>query len=105
MLEAFALGLAAQSSLLASGLLASWVKVPTRVVGWLAAFGAGALVSALTFNLTLQASVLGSSLSLAAGWRASGRSSDSRCRLRSCKSPSRDLSRTEARRRQPIMAR
>jgi ZIP family zinc transporter len=64
MLEAFALGLAAQSSLLASGLFASWVKVPARIVGWLAAFGAGALVSALTFDLTVQAHVLGASLGL-----------------------------------------
>src|SRR6516165_10221490 len=59
MLEAFALGLASQSSLLASGLLASWVRVPQRIVGWLAAFGAGALVSALTFDLTVQAHALG----------------------------------------------
>jgi ZIP family zinc transporter len=38
--------------------------VPTRIIGWLAAFGAGALVSALTFDLTVQARVLGGSLSL-----------------------------------------
>jgi ZIP family zinc transporter len=61
MLEAFALGLASQSSLLASGLLASWVRVPQRIVGWLAAFGAGALISALTFDLTVQAHALGGS--------------------------------------------
>jgi hypothetical protein len=61
---AFVIGLAAQGSLLASGLLASWVKVPRRVVGALAAFGAGALVSAITFDLTVQARLLGGSLSL-----------------------------------------
>jgi hypothetical protein len=55
MLEAFALGLGTQSSLHASDLLASYVRVPAQVVGWLAAFGAGALVCALTFDLTLQA--------------------------------------------------
>ena len=34
------------------------------LVGWLAAFGAGARVSALTFDLTVQARALGGSLSL-----------------------------------------
>jgi ZIP family zinc transporter len=59
MLEAFALGVLAQISLLLSGLLATWVTVPDRIVGWLAGFGAGSLVSAVTFDLTPQAEVLG----------------------------------------------
>jgi ZIP family zinc transporter len=58
-LEAIALGGLAQISLLLSGLFATWVTVPTRVVGGLAGFGAGALVSAITFDLTAQAERLG----------------------------------------------
>jgi zinc transporter, ZIP family len=57
--EAFWLGAVAQISLLLGGLLATWVTVPSRVVGWLAAFGAGALISAVAFDLTGQAAALG----------------------------------------------
>jgi ZIP family zinc transporter len=53
------LGGVAQVSLLLSGLFATWVTVPRRVIGWLAGFGAGALVSAITFDLTTQAEALG----------------------------------------------
>jgi zinc transporter, ZIP family len=53
------LGGVAQVSLLLSGLLASWVTVPRRIIGWLAGFGAGALVSAIPFDLTKQAEALG----------------------------------------------
>jgi zinc transporter, ZIP family len=42
MLEAFGWGLLAQSSLLVAGLLVCWVTVPTKVVGVLGGFGAGA---------------------------------------------------------------
>lgn len=59
MLDALALGALAQVSLLLAGLLASWVRVPGRVIGGLAAFGAGGLVSAVTFDLTDQARALG----------------------------------------------
>jgi ZIP family zinc transporter len=59
MLEALVLGAVAQVSLLLSGLLATWVTVPRRIIGWLAGFGAGALVSAITFDLTKQAEALG----------------------------------------------
>ncbi len=55
MLEALALGGLAQISLLLSGLFATWVSLPRRIIGWLAGFGAGALVSAVTFDLTEQA--------------------------------------------------
>jgi zinc transporter, ZIP family len=57
-LEALALGGIAQISLLLSGLFATWVTVPRRIIGWLAGFGAGALVSAVTFDLTAQAESL-----------------------------------------------
>jgi zinc transporter, ZIP family len=58
-LEALALGALSQVSLLLSGLFATWVRVPTKVVGWLAGFGAGALISAVCFDLTEQAEALG----------------------------------------------
>jgi ZIP family zinc transporter len=57
--EAIWLGAVAQVSLLLSGLFATWVTVPGRIVGWLGAFGAGALISAVTFDLTAQAVALG----------------------------------------------
>ena len=57
--EAVILGIVAQSSLLLAGLVATWVTVPTRVIGALAGFGAGAILSAATFDLTDQAEALG----------------------------------------------
>jgi ZIP family zinc transporter len=59
LLQAIALGALAQASLLLSGLFASWVTVPRRIVGWLAGFGAGALISAISFDLFAQARALG----------------------------------------------
>jgi ZIP family zinc transporter len=56
---AFGLGAVAQISLLLSGLFATWVTVPTRIVGWLGGFGAGALMSAVAFDLVGQAESLG----------------------------------------------
>jgi ZIP family zinc transporter len=58
--EAFILGAAAQISLLLSGLLATIATIPARIVGWLAAFSAGALFSAVAFDLVKQAEGLGS---------------------------------------------
>ena len=55
MLEAFGLGLLGASSLLLAGLFACWVKVPARLVGSLAGFGAGALIAAISFDLVVQA--------------------------------------------------
>ena len=55
MLEAFALGLLGASSLLLAGLLASWVRVPARLVGIMAGFGAGALIAAISFDLVAEA--------------------------------------------------
>jgi zinc transporter, ZIP family len=59
MVEALVLGMVAQSSLLLSGLLVYWVRVPTKVVGALAGFGAGALISAIAFDLIPEAELLG----------------------------------------------
>jgi len=55
MLEAFGLGVLAQSSLLLAGLLVCWITVPTRLVGILAGFGAGAMISAIAFDLVPEA--------------------------------------------------
>ncbi len=60
MLDAFALGTLAQSSLLLAGLLVCWVAVPRRLVGGLAGFGAGALISAVSFDLIAEAEALAS---------------------------------------------
>ena len=48
MLEALGWGLLAQSSLLIAGLLVCWVTVPTKLVGILGGFGAGAMIAART---------------------------------------------------------
>ena len=58
MLDAFALGTIAQSSLLLAGLLVCWVDIPPRVVGVLAGFGAGALIAAVSFDLIGEAEAL-----------------------------------------------
>jgi zinc transporter, ZIP family len=57
MLEALGWGLLAQSSLLLAGLLVCWVTVPTRVVGILGGFGAGAMIAAVSFDLLPEAQV------------------------------------------------
>ena len=51
MFKAFGLGLISQSSLLLAGLMVYWLKFPRRVVGALAGFGAGAMLSAISFDL------------------------------------------------------
>jgi ZIP family zinc transporter len=58
MLQAFALGAVAQSSLILSGLLPYAVRIPDRIVGILAGFGAGALIAAIAFDLVPEADVL-----------------------------------------------
>ena len=58
MLDAFLLGLAAQSSLLLAGLFACWIKVPPRIVGILGGFGSGALIAAVSFDLMAEAAEL-----------------------------------------------
>jgi ZIP family zinc transporter len=54
-LEAFGLGFIAQCSLLIAGLLVCWVSVPRTLVGILAGFGAGAMLSAVSFDLIAEA--------------------------------------------------
>jgi ZIP family zinc transporter len=54
-IQAFLLGTLSQSSLVLMALVARWVRVPTRVVGALAAFGAGSLLGAISFSLIPQA--------------------------------------------------
>jgi len=58
MLDAFLLGLVAQSSLLFAGVLACKVTVPRKVVGALAGFGAGAMLAAISFDLVTEAEAL-----------------------------------------------
>jgi len=55
MLEAFGWGFLAQSSLLLAGVLVCWVTVPTKVVGILGGFGAGAMIAAVSFDLLPEA--------------------------------------------------
>jgi zinc transporter, ZIP family len=57
MLEAFGWGLLAQLSLLIAGLAVCWVTVPTKVVGILGGFGAGAMIAAVSFDLLPEAQV------------------------------------------------
>jgi zinc transporter, ZIP family len=56
-LEAFGWGFLAQSSLLVAGLVVCWVTVPTRLVGILGGFGAGAMIAAVSFDLLPEAQV------------------------------------------------
>ena len=58
MLEAVLLGAAAQSSLILSGLVVYGIRVPTKVIGALAGFGAGALIAAIAFDLIPQSEAL-----------------------------------------------
>jgi ZIP family zinc transporter len=64
-LDAFLLGLAAQSSLLIAGLAACWLNLSARVIGFLGGLGAGALFAAVSFDLIDEAAEL-TSVELAA---------------------------------------
>jgi ZIP family zinc transporter len=55
MLEAFAWGALAASSLLLGAVLALLWSIPTRVIGWVLAFGSGVLISAVAFDLVEEA--------------------------------------------------
>jgi ZIP family zinc transporter len=57
-IEAFLLGAVAQSSLVLSGILPYLVRIPDRVVGLLAGAGAGALISAVAFDLIPEANAI-----------------------------------------------
>jgi zinc transporter, ZIP family len=58
MLQAFGLGFVAQVSLILSGLLVFWLKIPTRVNGALGGLGAGLLLGAVAFDLVPDAAAL-----------------------------------------------
>lgn len=58
MFDAFLFSALAQSPLILGGLLVYWFKIPMRVVGWLGGFGAGALVSAIAYNLVVAGDTL-----------------------------------------------
>jgi ZIP family zinc transporter len=53
--EAFLWGSLASSSLILGGLLALWLRISTRVLGLVMAFGAGVLISAVAFELIQEA--------------------------------------------------
>ncbi len=55
MIEAFAWGLLAASSLLIGQALASYLTIPRRVLGLVMAFGVGVLISAVSFELVEEA--------------------------------------------------
>jgi zinc transporter, ZIP family len=58
MLSAFLVSILAQAPLILGGLLVFWFKIPTKLVGWLGGYGAGALISAIAFDLIPGAEVL-----------------------------------------------
>lgn len=55
MLEAGLWGLLGQATLIVGALIALWIAVPARLIGWITAFGAGTLVAAAAFELTVPA--------------------------------------------------
>jgi zinc transporter, ZIP family len=57
-LEAALLGALSQSSLILSGLAVYAVRVPPKVIGGMAGFGAGALIAAIAFDLIPEGQVL-----------------------------------------------
>lgn len=58
MIQAIVVGALAQSALVLSGLAVYVVKVPRRIVGILAGYGAGALLGAIAFDLIPESEVL-----------------------------------------------
>src|SRR4051812_18957728 len=70
MLEAIGWGALAASSLVAGAALALVRKRPARQVGLVLAFGAGALISAVSFELAAEGVIVGSAASTAAGLAA-----------------------------------
>ena len=67
MAEAAAWGLLAASSLLIGATLGTFVRLPDRLLALLIGFGAGALISALAFELTQEAYALGGADTVAVG--------------------------------------
>ncbi len=72
MLEAGLWGLIAGSSLVLGAALGLWLPIPRRYVALIMGFGAGALVSALAFDLTFEAFEEGGALLTAIGLAAGG---------------------------------
>jgi len=62
-LGAFLLAAFAQSSLLVGGLIVYPIRFSARVIGWLAGFGAGSLISAVSFDLIPEGSELSTAAS------------------------------------------
>lgn len=58
MLDALFISFVAQAPLILGGLLPYWFRIPTKWVGWLGGYGAGALFSAIAFNLIPDADTL-----------------------------------------------
>ena len=59
MVEAFAWGLVATSSLVVGGLLGIFFNIGKRALGAIMAFGAGVLISAVSYELVFEAVSLG----------------------------------------------
>lgn len=55
MLTAFLWGMFATSSLIIGGVIASRISLSKKILGWIMAFGAGALISAVAYELTYEA--------------------------------------------------
>lgn len=69
-LQAAAWGLVAASSLVAGAVAGVWLPVPRRVVALVMAFGAGALISALAYDLTEESFAHGGTAATALGLAA-----------------------------------
>ena len=67
MLEAAGWGALASSSLLIGAIVGARAGLPPRVVGLILAFGAGTLISAISFELTEEAFALGGADVVAVG--------------------------------------
>jgi ZIP family zinc transporter len=72
MLEAGFWGLVAASSLVVGAALGLWLRIPHRFVALIMGFGAGALVSALAFDLTAEAFQEGGAIATFIGLAAGG---------------------------------
>ncbi len=60
--SAFLFAALAQAPLILGGLIVYWVRVPQKIVGWLAGIGASAMISAIAYNLVAQADKSGPAL-------------------------------------------
>ena len=72
MLEAALWGFVASSALLIGAAIGIWADIPRRIVALVMGFGAGALISALAFDLTEEAFALGGTGPTALGLAAGG---------------------------------